>query len=89
MEVTISIKTKDGELFELSLEQAKEIRDTLIEILGVEKKETYWDKLYDPSPRYPKYNPVWDDVKTGNKYPKYPEYPTITCSTFKNYLDMQ
>ena len=41
------------------------------------KQETYWDKLYTPSPSYPPYTPMWVDDKTGKN--PYPFTPTITC----------
>ena len=88
----ISIVYNDtGVKIEMTIEFAKMLQKQLNEAFGAEK-ETYFDKLHNPTPT-PYYPPnILTDKFGGDRglqFPPYPTYPTITCSNHKNYLDMQ
>ena len=79
-EVKILVDTSDGLHYEMSVEDARELRDLLVEALGEKKEAIPCSTPYTPI----NYPAIWEEQK---KYAS--PYPTITCSDYKNYLDTQ
>ena len=82
--VRILIDTPEGLHLTLSLKEARELRDMLVEALGEKKEYIPYEIPRTPSLPLMGIN----DNKPFGKYPEYPEYPTITCSNHANYLDL-
>ena len=81
-EVRITVELVEGIAFDLTLDEARKLRDILVDALG-EKKQTYWDKIYNPNPIPCTPSPIWIDDSNRPNY----QYPTITCSDIPNHSD--
>lgn len=68
--------------FEMSVEYAKKIK-TFFDKLFPDK-----EKLQESFTPNPHYAPMWIDNSPKKYYNPY-QRPTITCSTYKNYVDTQ